>query len=825
MGRVRVVLACAPPLAAAIALYVLACGVNQVGRGVDAGSAYDAAPEHVRIPYDGLAPGETKPRTPVHAEFMATPVRTDTMQLMFAAGEMQTSGEPFVQNFAGRILLYYIPSRYSPTPDQYWIPGASAGGGVAPEPVVDLFGFSMAVESYEYSKYHMNIVANQSGAGVSLANGPVVATLPGASAFDKLRARMQVLIAATGANVSQFARLPPPANNPTNDFGFPGLWPNMAPYRSFEVTMAPSKEAAVVCVTQDGGSVAHGYGGLVQFGGQAVPLYECDYNSLHLSDRSQAEHVIGPGILGYATWKEALWAIDFTGRLHDTAANFVTAVSPQDMARVGQLGNLVQAIEPPQTVPGVFIGSTPLEGIWGLTMVDEMDNAGAWLLSSLATSDGVTLTGWPSVLAAITYDYSSPLVWFPAAVAVNEAAADAGSGVAQRYPLVGSLSIQDPTSRSVDLAALAQGYALFFGMTDERNVPVGQQLGMQVAFDGVVFANDNGLPDGENSPHDRALGVMRVAFVDLDRIHADPATGVIVDTATMSQGSVTRGSTTTTTALGHVVVGLRHLLMACNASVTQYGAPDSDPSKDDLGILNAVPIGPPNADPAAPPTFSGRVRQVLMAQAQFVLSTLTSSDGSVREGATLANGHWTASPDKTTLEAQSAAVRILVEAWFLTHDTTYRDRAGAVAKTLLTAFWSDAARMFRGQAGGPDEVVMTPERFGWLQQALRETYKALSVPGDPLLDRSVLEDRMARANKLYLNGWDDMNGDRRVQKPAECLDARLQLGEQALTGEIASISNGHAILAGSDVENDCVLNIAFANTASVLAGAVHFHAP
>ena len=57
---------------------------------------------------------------------------------------------------------------------------------------------------------------------------------------------------------------------------------------------------------------------------------------------------------------------------------------------------------------------------------------------------------------------------------------------------------------------------------------------------------------------------------------------------------------------------------------------------------------------------------------------------------------------------------------------------------------------------------MTPERFGWLQQALRETYEGIWVPGDPLLDRGVLEDRIARVNKLYLNGWDDLNGNQNV---------------------------------------------------------------
>src|ERR1700730_6230929 len=110
----------------------------------------------------------------------------------------------------------------------------------------------------------------------------------------------------------------------------------------------------------------------------------------------------------------------------------------------------------------------------------------------------MTLTGFQSVLAAITYDYGSPLLWFPTAIDVTEAAADPDGGDAQQYPAVSGLGIQNATSRAVDIAELAQGYALFFGMTDERNVAVGQQIGMQAAFDGFVFPKDNGQPDGES---------------------------------------------------------------------------------------------------------------------------------------------------------------------------------------------------------------------------------------------------------------------------------------------------------------------------------------
>ncbi|MDP9150882.1 MAG: hypothetical protein M3O36_13205, partial [Myxococcota bacterium] len=793
------------------------CSGDRVQPARDAGSPRDAGVDHVRVPYDGIAPPSAAMHTAVHAELAGTSVRTDTMGLMFAAGEMQTSGEPFVNGFAGRNLAYF--DRYYLPPDLYIVP--IRNGPPFFDTFKDLFGFSSAVESYEYSKYHMNIIANQSGAGVSLANGPLVAKLAGATPTDKLRVRMGQIIAASGANVGGFATLPPPANNPRNDFGFPGVWPNLYPFRSFDPAMTPDTTVVHSCTT------VTGYGGVQQYGNNPVNAYECDYNSLRLNDRvAQTEHVLAPGVLGYTSWKEALWAIDFIGRLHDSIANPVTAVAPGDVARVGTLGNTVRALQPPGGPAGVYIGSTPLEGMWGLTMVEEMDNAAAWLLSSLATADGANLGGWPSVLSAIQYDYGSPLMWFPAAVAVTE---DASTG---RYPTVSSVSIADAASHAVDLAALAQGYSLFFGMTDARNAAVGQQPGMQIAFGGFPFAADDGAPDGEDSPHDRALAVMRVAFVDLDRMHVDPGSGVVVDRAQVVAGKVVRGAAVSTTSLGHVVVGLRHLLMACNAAVTQYGAPDADATKDALGVLNSVAIHPSGgaAEGGVPPTFSARVRAVLLSQADFVRDTLTRSDGTVFVGAALASppasssGAWSAASDPATLEAQGAAIRVLVEAFFLTQDASYRDRATAVARKLFASFWSDAAQLFRGQAGGADEVVMTPERFAWLQQALREAYEALWVQGDPSLDRAVLEDRIARVNKLYLNGWDDLNADQTVQ-PSECLGARLQLGEQALTGELGKNSNGFAGSSGGDRDADCVSNIARAQTASVLASQVRFHAP
>ena len=48
----------------------------------------------------------------------------------------------------------------------------------------------------------------------------------------------------------------------------------------------------------------------------------------------------------------------------------------------------------------------------------------------------------------------------------------------------------------------------------------------------------------------------------------------------------------------------------------------------------------------------------------------------------------------------------------------------------------------------------------------------------------LLERRIARVNKLFLNGWDDLDGNQKVDLSKECLAGRMQMGEQSLTGEL-----------------------------------------
>jgi hypothetical protein len=775
--------------------------------------------DHTPIPYDGAAP-PGPPRTPVTSEVVSA--RTDVQSLMFAAGEMQISGEPFAEFFAGRNLNDY--DRTFLPPNQYLIPVTNdAGGpGVVDDngfgrvlPVTDLFGFATAVESYEYSKMHMNMVCNQTTAGLSLANGPIVGGRSEMTSLQRLQARASELLTAAGSDIAGYAQLPPPTDdagvtNPLNYLGFQGLWPNFAPFKSFDPAMQPTNQVVASC------TFAGGYGGIPTINAQ-IPEYECAYNGLHLPNReTQVDKTLVPAVIGFSTWKEALWSIDFAGRLHDSGSNPVTSVNAADRPLVGTKKNTVLGGDN-GAVAGTYLGSTPLEDMWGLTMLDEMDNAAEYLVGSLTTADGAALGGFVNKATALAYDYTTAFRWFPAAIAVTE---DTSS---VPYPAVSKLAITDPTSRSVDLSALLLGYSMFFAETDARNVGVGQRIGLQLTFDGDPFAADNGLPDGENSAHDRALSVLRVAVIDLDRAHFVPLSGgagAIVDTATVANGVPTPGSTVTTTNLAHSVIALRQALLSLNGAITQYGAADPDPAADVNGILNTPAIHP--TAPGAATTMSPRLRQLIAATGTFARDVLTKADGTVANGATIASGVATPTTDATSVESQAAALRALTETYLVTNDPSYLDRARAVATKLETSFYDAPARMFIGVLGGAVDVSMTPERWGWLESALRETHKVLHVEGDPSLGRAVLEDRIARSIKLFLNGWDDLNGDQSVDTKTECLAGRLQQAEQALTGELGLDAFGQP---ATDRDLDCVPEVPAKQSASVLASEVHFHSP
>src|SRR5271154_6804878 len=154
-----------------------------------------SAPSRGEASSDLNASADTTSDPPQQATITSTVGSTlfVTREHFLAAGEMQISGEPFAQSM-GRDLGGY--SRDHIPPDLYFDPTLVDGGSV-----VDLPGFSTGVESYEYSKQPMNNVALESGAGTSLAYGPLVNPngVGGAAATALLAARVQHFAAASHA--------------------------------------------------------------------------------------------------------------------------------------------------------------------------------------------------------------------------------------------------------------------------------------------------------------------------------------------------------------------------------------------------------------------------------------------------------------------------------------------------------------------------------------------------------------------------------------------------------------------------------------------------
>ena len=734
---------------------------------------------------------------------------------MRASLEMQLSGEPFAQLLGYNLAGF---NRQLVVTDQYTDPAT----GVK---TTDPLAYALAIESYEYSKQPMNNLSFESGAGLALSYGPVQnpGGATGDGAFQLLADRFQNLAIASNSGGPPGKNLitsPAPSSNPANRYGWPGLWPIFAEFSDFDPAVKPWLGGLTNSCTF-GGAIpgAFGYGGPVMPHGALIANYECDYNSLHLVDRErQVTRRLEPAALGYAAWKQALWTINYWQSLCDVKGNGIVSVDAADLAKVGVPGNTVVGRYPDPAdptgarliagAPGVYLGDIPMEGWQGLTMLDEMDNKAGFLLGSLLSADGATLGGAGSVKAALDYSYDSPLLYFPSSVEVVEAPADA-TAPTKYFPRPTQLTIASSDSALAGLSGLVGGFGEAFAVTDKNNATVGGSQPFRATFDGDPFPDDDGLPDGEATLHDRALGVLKVALVDLDRLHFDPGAKVLVDSVSVRAGVPTRGTKVTTVELAEAILALRNAYRALNGSLQLY----SNDTPDTQGAPAALDLAPLTGAPYAGP-LQARLVALVRAEADFLAAKLVAPDGAVANGYDLAANAPDAAP--TDLAAEAAAVRGLLEAYLVTSDDRYRERATDAYRDLDARFWQADVQAYRTTAGVDTPLKYTPARFGLLWGAMRQYYKL--VASAPLRHAQGVEllRRAKRVFKLVVNGWNDRNQDDKVDYPAECAGAGLELGERALTGEL-----GHPFDPG-DRDHDCVREISTVKLPAALGAEVDF---
>ncbi len=706
---------------------------------------------------------------------------------MLAAGEMQISGEPFAEAM-GRDLGGY--SRDLLPTDLYSDP-------VLPLSWIDLAGFSSGVESYEYSKQPMNFLGFESGAGTSLSHSARGATAVtaiqhfalGSSALGKW-----VFPAGTYPLNNAIGNTNPTgAGDPaTNPLGWPGIWPTVHPFADFDPAIAPTSAVAQICsISSDDSPLGTGTREL-------CGDYECDASTLHLLDRTAQIHsIITPGADGFTTWKYGLWVLNYLQVMHDDQE---TAVETVPEAELGLVGNASYAIH---------LGSSDIEGFQAAMFILESDaRADDWLARLMTTGTG--LSGFASTSAALAYDYTSPMRWFPSEIAVTES--PGGDG----FP-VPSYALGSAASNLLDLAGLALGYSEFFALTDRGNADVGGSQPARVYFDGDPFASDDQLANGEDTLHDRALAMIRIAVIDMDRMHSTG--GVLVDQA--------GGHTTSTVTTAYTLLALRTVNRALGSQLELYS--NNTPDSATTGALDGLAIHYPS-DGAL--VFGDRVRQLIRAEADLLFDHLTDASGQAYAGWDTATNAVTDQTD--ALDSHTAAIRGLFAAYLATGDTRYRDRARAVYARMETVFYDVDARIYR-----PDPVTSaavytatyTPLRFALLQSALRDLYELVATqPGNEALV-PVLEERVGRLNKLVLNGWDDRDRNQHVDR-AECVqyDASsanerggLQMAERALTGEIGRQTDEGAIGPESADRNaNCVPEVDNARLPAALADSITF---
>jgi hypothetical protein len=376
-----------------------------------------------------------------------------------------------------------------------------------------------------------------------------------------------------------------------------------------------------------------------------------------------------------------------------------------------------------------------------------------------------------------------------------------------------AFTVQEGESRLPDLTALLGAYAEVFALTDTGNAQIGGSPTVRPVFDGDPFPGDNGLPDGEQTPHDRALALLKVALVNLDRLHLDPATGALCDSAKLSGQTVTRSSHVTTVEITYALVALRAAYRALTSQLTLY----SDSTPDRAATFCALdPTSMAGAPGGANVTV--RLQQLMQAQAALLSSKLVGPDGLAVNGYDVAADVPDTTP--TTLESQAAAVRGLLEAYLITSGVDYRRRGQQAYAMLEHSFYHPGLRVYRPALGQEQVFVFTPSRLGILQSALRETYVQIAArPGSDAL-RAEIETRLGRLNKLVLNGWDDRNGNDRVDWPDECMRvvdgvprSGLQMGERALTGELGAAQRQLVF----EFDHDCVPNLSYVNLPAILA--------
>jgi hypothetical protein len=329
-----------------------------------------------------------------------------------------------------------------------------------------------------------------------------------------------------------------------------------------------------------------------------------------------------------------------------------------------------------------YLGNNPEEGFRGailnLSSVSKM-----LLLKSSFFYDGKHLQG----VNPFTYDPDKKLLYFPHEVAVKS------RYIGDLPPRPEYFDVKDERSLLFDQASLLWAFSEYFYFADpgrDRSDPV--YAGAYDNWDRVF---------GENTPYDGSLmerkymhlarGLANVVVRNLEAMHRDPQTGVLVSQWTPGKQ---RGTVVNTADLNMAILGLANY-------------------HHHLSI--------------AEPKLAARAGDLVRAQADFLVDHLQNPDGTFPDGYDLATSHRLG--DRVTLLSQASAIRGLLRAYQELGVSRYLEAAKKAYRAMNESLWDEQLGLYRSHFGA-NVSVYTPMNVAAALGAMREMILVTRDPSE-----------------------------------------------------------------------------------------------
>lgn len=406
-----------------------------------------------------------------------------------------------------------------------------------------------------------------------------------------------------------------------------------------------------------------------------VPNYQVNFKSLRW-DREKMDKVLNPAAYGGTFLKQALWAGDFLGGYHTVDKDEeLEGETPND----DKDENIRLGVSSPDGMQGMFL----VEGIWN--KLNFIKN-GLFYNGKELTTAGV----------GSQYDPSKGFVYLPHKIEVEEDGND-------MMPNAKSMKLADSRSVLNDQWLMLWPAAEFYGMTDQREENKNVAPSFRALFDSNPYPSapkENLDGDGANDvsstdPYTVNKDVMLHVFKNLDAMHFNKNEGAFVT----EHDGTKQGNYVDTFQAGYTVESLRIFQRA----------------------IDGLPVGYASGDAAEGlKTAEGeRAKELIKAQADFIINELILKNGLAAKGYTIGTG----ADEEVSLQAQLGAIRGLTAAYLATQDDKYRKAARGIFVAMDENLWDQDLKAYKT---GNDQMKYDAYTAGGVAAVFRVAINNLS---------------------------------------------------------------------------------------------------